>query len=265
MKKKMLNFIKITVIIYSVFCTVLYLFQEKLIFFPEKLGHNYEFKFDDEFEEVYIEVEKGVKLSSALFKAKKPKGLIFYLHGNSGSLKSWGDISKTYTDLGYDLFILDYRGFGKSDGDISGQNELFSDVQKAYNLILKRYVENEIVILGYSIGTGLAAKLASMNNAKQLILQAPYFSMVDMMRQSYPICPTFLLKYKLESNKYISACNMPIVLFHGREDNLIDYEASLRLRILLKSTDELILLDGQGHNGMTDNVDYKRELKRILN
>jgi esterase/lipase len=58
---------------------------------------------------------------------------------------------------------------------------LFSDVQKAYNLMLKRYVESEIVILGYSMGTGLAAKLTSMNNSRQLILQVPYFSMVDLM------------------------------------------------------------------------------------
>lgn len=264
MKKKFFNFIKIILILYLVFCCLLYQFQEKMIFFPEKLESNYSFNFETNFEEIEVVTEDNLKLNSLLFKAKNSKGLIFYLHGNAGSLKSWGGVSKTYTELGYDLFILDYRGFGKSEGDIDSQEQLFSDVQMAYNLMLESYSENQIIILGYSIGTGLAAKLASVNKPKQLILQAPYYSMIDMMKQEYPIVPTFLLKYKLETNEYIVKCKMPICIFHGKKDKLIDFNSSLRLQKLIKSTGELIVLKNQGHNGMTDNEEYKRELKRIL-
>ena len=94
----------------------MYFIQEKLIFFPEKLDKEYKFGFDQNFEELNFKTEDNVLLNGILFKADTSKGVIFYLHGNAGSLKSWGEIAKTYTDISYDLFMLDYRGYGKSEG-----------------------------------------------------------------------------------------------------------------------------------------------------
>src|SRR5262249_43285281 len=127
-----------------------------------------------------------------------------------------------------------------------------------------RYAEDKITVLGYSIGTGLATKTASANNPKMLILQAPYFSLTDMMRHTYPLVPTFLLKYKFQTNQFISNCKMPIVIFHGDRDEVIYYNSSLKLKKLMKASDRLITLRGQGNNGMTDNPEYKLEIEKIL-
>jgi uncharacterized protein len=264
MKKSMLAILKILLIIFIVICGLLYFIQEKLIFFPEKLVKEYKFGFDQNFEELNLKMEDHVVLNGILFKADSSKGVIFYLHGNAGSLNSWGEIAKTYTDLKYDLFMLDYRGYGKSEGSINSQDQLFNDIQMVYDSLKKRYDENKIIILGYSIGTGPAAKLASANHAKLLILQAPYYSLTDMLKHHYPIIPTFILKYKLSTNKYITACKMPVVIFHGDMDEVIDYNASVRLKKLFKETDTLITLKGQGHNGMSDNPAYLAELQKIL-
>jgi len=238
--------------------------QEKFIFFPEKLNKEYQFDFNQTFEELYIKMEDNVTLNALLFKADTSKGLIFYLHGNAGSIRSWGEIAKIYTDLNYDLFMLDYRGYGKSEGAISSQDQLFNDVQTAYDNIKTRYTENKIIILGYSIGTGLASKLASSNHPRLLILQAPFLSLIDMMKHFYPIFPTFILKYKFETNKYIKECKMPIVIFHGDKDEVIYYGSSLKLKKIIKETDTLITLHGQRHNGMSSNVQYLIELDKIL-
>lgn len=164
------------------------------------------------------------------FKADTSKGLIFYLHGNAGSLKSWGEIAKTYTSLHYDLFILDYRGYGKSEGTISSEAQLYKDVHVVYNNLKTKYDENKIIVLGYSIGTGPATELAAANHPKLLILQAPYYSMTDLMKHNYPIIPAFLLKYKFETNKNIRNCKMPIVIFHGDNDEVIYFQSSLKLK-----------------------------------
>jgi uncharacterized protein len=119
---------------------LLYFFQEKQIFFPEKLDGNFKFSFSQKFQELNIKTDDDQLLNGLLFKADNSKGLISYLHGNAGSFNSLGQIAKTYTDLGYDVFLLDYRGFGKSDGSISSQEQLFQDVQIAYNEIKKRYL-----------------------------------------------------------------------------------------------------------------------------
>lgn len=264
MKKMIIKVFVIVGILYLVICALLYFFQEKLIFFPQKLARDYRFGFNQPFEEVTIPTKDKSQLHGLLFKADSSKGLVFYLHGNGGALDSWGEVARTYTALNYDVFLLDYRGYGKSEGAIYSQQQFFDDVQAAYDSIRTRYAEDRIVVLGYSIGTGVATKLASVNNPKLLILQAPYYSLTDMMRHSYPIIPTFVLKYKFETNNYLKACKMPVVIFHGDADEVIYYGSSLKLKALFKSQDTLITLPGQIHNGITDNEVYRRELQRIL-
>lgn len=264
MKKLLFNFFKITLVLYFLLCTLLYFFQERIIFLPQKLNKNFKFQFNQNFEERNFKTSDDKLLNGLLFKAENSKGLIFYLHGNAGNLSSWGFVAKTYTDLNYDVFILDYRGYGKSEGKITSQQQLFEDVQLVYNEVKKEYNENKIVLLGYSIGSGMASKLASDNNPKLLILQAPYYSLTDLAKHTFPIIPSFILKYKLENNKYIKDCKMPIVLFHGKEDAVIYYESSVKLKEECQNIQELITIKDLGHNGMTDDQNYKREIKKIL-
>lgn len=82
--------------------------------------------------------------------------------------------------------MMDYRGYGKSEGSIKNEDELYSDVQEVYNYLKSFYNENKIIVLGYSIGTGPAAFLASKNHPKELILQAPYYSLPDAMHHLRP-------------------------------------------------------------------------------
>ncbi|KMU61447.1 Bem46 protein [Elizabethkingia anophelis] len=166
--------------------------------------------------------------------------------------------------MNYDVYILDYRGYGKSQGSIESKDQLFSDVESAYKEIKKRYPENKIIILGYSVGTGLASKLASVNNAELLILQAPYYSLRDEMKQKFSFLPVFLLKYNFETYQYLKTVKSPVIIFHGNADEVINYNASLRLKNNFKKGDSLIILNNQGHNGMTDNIDYQKAMEKIL-
>jgi uncharacterized protein len=263
-KTTIINTVKVIAVVYIIICVLLYFFQEKLIFFPEKLTKDHTFQFNQKFEELNFKTADDKLLNGILFKSDSSKGLIFYLHGNAGSIKSWGEIAQTYTSLNYDLFMLDYRGYGKSEGDISSEKQFYNDAELAYDILKKKYAEDKIIILGYSIGTGPATKLASTNNAKLLILQAPYYSLTDMMHHNYPFVPKFILKYKFETNKFIKECKMPVVIFHGNIDEVIYYGSSLKLKALFKGSDTLITLNGQGHNGISENLIYQTALQAIL-
>ncbi len=254
----------LTVALYLLICSGLYFFQEKIIFFPQKLSADYIFRFDTDFEEITFKVSDGDTINTLLFKADSSKGLIFYLHGNAGSLASWGDVAQVYTKRGYDVLLVDYRGYGKSTGQITSQDQLYSDNQMIYDQILSRYAENHVIILGYSIGTGMAAKLASENSPKQLILQAPYFSLIDMMKRRFTAIPTFILKYKFETNKYLEKVECPIVIFHGLKDSVIPFDSSVKLKNQYPSV-HVIALKNQGHNGMSNNRDYLAVISQILN
>ena len=241
----------------------LYFFQEKLMFYPDKLERSYQYSFDESYEEMMIKTSDDKLINALLFKAKSTKGLIFYLHGNAGSLESWGTVAKIYTDLNYDVFISDYRGFGKSEGSINSEKQLYEDNQIAYNLMKESYNEENIIVLGYSIGTGMAAKLASENNPKLLIMQAPFYSFKEMMSNQFYF-PTFILKYKFRTNEYLEQCECPIVIFHGDRDEIVNYKWSLKLKEEFKDKIQLITLHGEVHNGITDNIDYRMELENVL-
>lgn len=264
LKKIALRTLGIVAILYLVVCVLMYFFQEKILFHPPKLEANFKFTYENRFEELNILAADGKKLNGLLFKADSSKGLIFYLHGNGGALNTWGTAAKNYLKMGYDMFILDYRGYGKSEGEIESEEQFFSDVQSAYSELKKRYEEKKIIVIGYSIGTGSAAMLASKNNPKLLILQAPYYSIVDMMEQTYPYLPTFLLKYKFETCEFVKQIKIPIYIFHGDADEVIYYGASLKLKELLKPGDKLFTLPGKGHRKINDDETFLAELPKIL-
>ncbi|QHT70096.1 alpha/beta fold hydrolase [Rhodocytophaga rosea] len=258
----------IVLALYIIICVFFYFFQEKLIFYPTQLEKAYQFGFREQFREVNIPTTDGTNLHGLLFKAPASKGLVFYLHGNAGAVSSWGQMAYVYTSLQYDVFILDYRGFGKSEGSIVSEAQFYEDVQTAYDQVKKNYSEQHIIIIGFSIGSASAARLAARNNPGMLILQAPYYSLTNLMQHispaAYAILPPFVFKYKFITYQFVEETKAPIVIFHGDKDEVIYYGSSLKLKEHLKPIDELVTLTGQRHNGINENAEYIRRLRSLL-
>lgn len=252
------------VVIYVTIISYVYFNQVGMIFQSASLSKEFQFDYQSKFEELNIRSFDGVNLNGLLFKAEKSKGLVFYLHGNAGTLETWGKIAKIYTNLGYDIFILDYRSFGKSEGDIKNEEQLNKDLAIVYKRLNKRYPENKIIIAGYSIGSGLAAILASENKPKALILQSPYYSFTELSGGRVPFFPDFMKKFQLETFKYLSKIKAPIYIFHGKDDQLIPYGNSVRLSKIIKSNGYFYPLNAQGHTGMNENNDFQTQLRIIL-
>lgn len=264
--KNLLTFLSVIIGAYIFISILLFFFQEKMIFFPQTLAEDFNFRFEEEFEERFVEMEDGKRLHALLFKAEDSKGVVFYLHGNAGSLEGWGGVAGTFHHLGYDVFIPDYRGYGKSEGAIESEAQLHKDIQTLYEYIKAAYPENRILILGHSIGSGMAAKVASENYPKLLILQAPYYSIPDLVKNTPPfnIFPSFIIRYKLKTGKYLRQNQAPVVILHGDEDEVIYYGSSLKLQQEFKPGDTLITLNGYGHNDFLTSQKYTNEIKMIL-
>ena len=93
---------------------IVYFVQDKFIFKPEKLGQDFQYKYDVPFRELFFDVEEGVRINGLHFYCPKPHGLVLYFHGNSRSIKGWAKYAKDFSRYGYDVVLVDYRGFGKS-------------------------------------------------------------------------------------------------------------------------------------------------------
>jgi uncharacterized protein len=238
--------------------------QETMLFYPEKLPGSFQFSFNGSYKEYFFKVDEHTELNGLLFKSNESKGLVFYLHGNAGSLRSWGNVAEFYVRCNYDVFIIDYRGFGKSQGRISGEKQMYRDMQIVYDSIKNLYPENKIIIIGYSIGTGLAVHLASTNNPRLLILNAPYYNMTDLVHSYIKILPSFLIRYKFKTNESITKVKSPVIIFHGDSDETIYTGSSVKLSKLFKPADKLHILKGQQHNGIDDNPTYQMIMKDYL-
>ena len=241
----------------------IYFFQERLIFFPDKLPLNHEYTFEHKFEEINYHVDEQVIVNALHFKAENSKGIVFYSHGNAGCIDQWGSIADIFLLNNYDLLIYDYRGYGKSSGFISELN-FYDDAIFIYKQLLNDYKENEIVVYGRSIGTGVAAKVASEFNPKQLVLESPYYNLPDLAKKIFPFIPSFLMRYKFPNDQMIKLVRCPVTILHGTFDEVIYFGASQKLEKLLKEKDTFIPIVGGHHNDLANFKSYRKELANTL-
>jgi pimeloyl-ACP methyl ester carboxylesterase len=265
LKKILVRFFLIVFALYVCGCAYLYSVQESLLFHPAKLDESRALSFAVPFDELAVKTPDGNQLSGALFQSDQSTGkLVFFLHGNAGNIEDLEGVAEFYTDLGYDFCSFDYRGFGKSTGTIVSENQFYADARKVYAAMKARYREQNITIIGYSIGSAAAAMLAAENHPAGLVLMAPYYSMEDLATQRYKIIPTFLVSYRFATAGFLPKINVPVCIFHGKNDETIPYDSSKRLSGLLKKGDLFVPLENQGHGGIEQHPVFKRNITAFL-
>ncbi len=250
--------------LYLLYILYFYTNQQEMVFQALPLPQEYVFKFEGNFKEVNIPVEGQATINALLFRVPHTKGLIFYLHGNAGNLSGWGDVAGFYNELGYDVFIPDYRGYGKSTGSVEDEKQVLSDMSQCFKTISKNYTGDKITIVGYSIGTGIAAFLASKEKVHALILEAPYFNFSELADSKAPYFPDGLKKFTFATNEWLPKAKCPVIIFHGDNDQLIPVSNTFRLQKLLKSSGSFYLLKAQGHIGINENEQFRKEISLLL-
>lgn len=257
------NIVIIAVILYGIACIGLYAFQEKLIFDPhvlatdEVLTASTELKFN---------VDKEVYLSAQLIKGtgNDDRGLVLYLHGNRGNVRRALYQSRSMVGHGEDLIVLDYRGYGSSQGEIESEEQMMNDVQLVYNELKQSYEESNITIVGYSLGTSMASYLAAHNDPKQLILVAPFTSMLDMKNRFAWMFPDFILKYKLQNVDFIKHIKCMTYILHGDADELIPVSMAYQLEKLNPKNVELIIAPTESHRSVIFSGELASLVQRVL-
>ncbi|MEO7265225.1 MAG: alpha/beta fold hydrolase [Ferruginibacter sp.] len=249
---------------YILLLIIVYLVQERFIFKPEKLTQDFAYKYDVPFKELFFDVEEGVRINGLHFTSEKPLGLILYFHGNTRSIKGWAKYAKDFARYKYDVVLVDYRGFGKSTGKRS-EKDMLNDMQFVYDSLSVQYTEHHMIVYGRSLGSGFAAKIASDNKPRYLILDAPYFSFAKALQRFLPILPMrFLLRYHLRTDKWIRHVNCHTYILHGTKDWLIPISNSEKLQAINPTKITLIRIQGGGHNNLPSFNEYHNILRDIL-
>ncbi|MEL6846432.1 MAG: alpha/beta hydrolase, partial [Bacteroidota bacterium] len=168
-----------------------------------------------------------------------------------------------YLAAGLDVLLLDYRGYGKSEGKIGSQSSLLADATQAYQWLREQYPQQAIVLSGTSIGTGIAVQLAAKQAPDLLILNSPYYGLQELIREKFAIVPPFIIKYPLQSWRELGQIDAPRVIFHGGVDQLIPVNHGQRLAALDEKI-SLFVYPNAGHNDLLGRKDYDQELVRQI-
>ncbi len=252
-------------LLYVLLCTVFYFFQEFFFFRPEKLPSDFKFQYPFPYDEHTFDMPENGTVNSILFTVPNSKGVIFYIKGNSRSIKGWGKFARDFVGKGYDFFICDYRGFGKSRGKKT-QDIIYSDMEFIYQWLLLRYDEKQIVIYGRSFGSGIAARIAAWHLPKMLILDSPYYSFRNQVSRFLFWMPIrWLLRYQIRTDLYIKDVKCPVFIFHGAKDWLIPLFNSKKLQTENKQKINLYVIDKAHHNNLNDFPEYHDKLYEVLN
>jgi uncharacterized protein len=245
-----------------------YTLQFHVIFRPEKLDAALPFDFEDPYEEVWLHTPAKGRIHALWFHAPEtcsPRGVVLYFHGNAGALDRWGDIFRQqFRDYGCDLFIMDYRRFGKSQGPVS-EKAFYADALAAYDFLEARYRPEDMVIYGRSMGTGLASHVAAHRKAREVVLETPFASMPDLFYTYYPFLPRlFLFQFRLDNRHWLASVRDPITILAGNEDYVTPLRCANRLRPSLKAQDRFVVIEGAGHHDLADFPAFRKEMDRIL-
>jgi len=225
-KKKMYNLflVSLVVLVYLLVTLGLYVFQRNLLYYPTENNYSGD-KLTVNIEKVKITTEDDIELLAWYHKKDiKNYKTILYLHGNAGSLENRIHKVNHFNDMNINFLLLAWRGFNGNAGKPTEQG-LYQDAKNAVRWLMNQGISEEnIIIYGESLGTGVATEIAQKKNFAGVILESPFTSMVAAGKSKYPIFPIkLLLKDKYESDKKIKNIMSPILVMHGEDDQIVPF------------------------------------------
>ena len=244
---------------------LIYFFQHKFFFHPEKLSPDFKFAYDNlNAEEKTVETEPGANINYLHFHVDEPKGVVIYLKGNTKSIKGWGKFAIDFTRLNYEVIMMDYRGFGKSTGKRNVE-AMKRDTQFIYDLAKKEFTEDKIVVYGRSLGSGFAARLAAKNNPRLLILTSPLYSLLRTIHRYLPFMPAKpFLRYNIPTFHYLKNVRCPIKIIHGSDDSLVPINTAIDLSEVNPKLTRLYVILRAGHINIHQFEEYHHVMEEIF-
>jgi fermentation-respiration switch protein FrsA (DUF1100 family) len=255
----MLNLFLAAVVSYAVILLLVFLFQPRLVYFPQverELATTPRAAGLD-FEDVSLHTADGVKLHGWRVPAREARGTVLLMHGNAGNISHRLGYLTMFNRLGYSVLLFDYRGYGKSGGS-PGEEGTYRDAEAAWQHLTeaRKLHARDIVMVGESLGGGVATWLAVKYPPRALILASTFTSVPDLGAQIYPWLPVRLLsRIDYDNLHRIGRVDAPVLIAHSRSDDVIPFAHGEALFAAAHEPKQFLVLAG-GHN---DGFLYMRE------
>jgi len=239
---------------YVLLALMLFLFQDRMVFLSNLPGRALTATPRDagfDYEDVTLETSDGLKLHGWYVPAAQARGVVLFLHGNAGNISHRLDSIAIFRELGLDTLIIDYRGYGQSQGKPSEQGT-YLDAEAAWHyLVSDREVAAErIIVFGRSLGGAVAAWLANQYRPAALIIESTFSSALDMARKLYPFMPVRLItRLDYPVQLYVSRLHCPLLVIHSRDDEIIPFTMAEAIYDSAAEPKSLLEIWGDHNNG----------------
>lgn len=264
--KSLIHLITIVVVAVVLMLGCVGMLQERLIFFPDTLDEDEDLSWTGASQEVFVETSDGARIHGLHFEARGPsRGVILYFHGNAGSVASWYQVATRLIDHDVDVFLIDYRTYGKSRGDLSEEG-LYLDAMASYQYLLDQGWEPaEIVVHGRSLGSAMATSVAAEKPVGAVILETPFSCLKSLANELYPfMIAGRLLQYRFDNLGRSDAIEAPTWVVHGTHDEIIPLSHGRAVFESLPNGWKMTVIEGGRHNDLMEYPRYYDELDAFL-
>jgi hypothetical protein len=227
--------------------------EKKGLYYPVKEIEFYPDSVGLPFEDVYLNTQDGVKINGWFIPHPKTRYTLLFCHGNAGNIGNRMDKILLLRKLDLNIFIIDYRGFGKSQGRPT-EKGFYLDAQAAYNYLLnaRKITPQEIILYGESLGTAVAIDLAAKQKVKALILEGAFSSGKDMAVTIYPFLPKFIFSNMFDSLTKIKKIDAAKLFIHSRNDEIVPFTLATKLFNAAKDPKYFLETAGDHNNSFLD-------------
>jgi len=244
-----------------------YTYQQHFYFQPKVLGVHDAYRFAPgmKYTQSKLPFDKSTVIDVVKFlPADTPKGVVLFFHGNRFNVEYYSRYAPYFTKHGYECWMPDYPGFGRSTGEMN--IDLLEQLSvQLYKMARANYEPAQVIIYGKSMGTGIAAYLASVRDCRHLILETPYYSLSSLTGSYLFFLPVRqLIKYNIDTYKYFGEVTAPITVLHGDKDELIPLRNAAGLLSHMKQKDAFYVVPGGHHNTLPLYPLYHRVVDSIM-
>ena len=239
---------------YVLLALMLFFFQDRMVFLSNMPGRTLTATPKDagfDYEDVTLETSDGLKLHGWYVPAAQARGVVLFLHGNAGNISHRLDSIAIFRELGLDTLIIDYRGYGQSQGNPSEQGTYLDAEAAWHHLVNDRGVAaDRIIVFGRSLGGAVAAWLANQHTPAGLMIESSFSSALDMARKLYPFMPVRLItRLEYPVSLYVSQLQCPLLVIHSRDDEIIPFTMAEAIYDSAMEPKSLLEIWGDHNNG----------------
>lgn len=201
-----------------------------------------------DYQEISFKTQDGFLLNGWFIPAGESERTVLFFHGNAGNISHRLEKIAFWHNLGLNIFIFDYRGYGQSQGKPS-ENGLYQDARAAYDYLQRerKLAEQEIIFFGESLGGAVAVDLATKTRPSALIVESTFSSSEDMAKIIYPFLPSFMLRTRFDSAGKVKEIKIPKLFIHSQSDEIVPFKLGQKLFAAAGEPKDFLKISG-GHN-----------------